>query len=152
MDLKWEDSLNTGVWCFDEEHRAILKMLNILRGMMESGDAKDAKNFTRQVIIPYLIKHLRHEEEIMSLMGYPWYEDHQRSHLAIEKLFRESLEAVRSEHKFAVRHFQAIALGWLFGHINKTDKKYGRFFAEKGLIDRLNTVDPAKPPTALIEI
>ncbi|MDQ7038596.1 MAG: hemerythrin domain-containing protein [Aquificota bacterium] len=150
MDLKWDSSLNTGVLCFDEEHRTILKMLNMLREFVRSGKRKDAKDFANRVIIPYLISHLRHEEEIMSLYRFPEYERHVRAHFIVERLFRETLESAPDREMHNLKHFQAIALGWLFGHIVKTDKKYGEFFKKQGLIDKVGSIEPVKPPAGLL--
>jgi len=150
MDLTWDKSLNTGIVCFDEEHRTILKMLNILRDMLRSNCREEACDYVSKVLIPYLIGHLRHEEEVLLTFGYPEGKAHAKSHAVIEKLFRESLEAIDREGHNHIKHFQAIAIGWLFGHINKTDGKYGRFFQEKGLIEKLNTIEPLRPNTDML--
>jgi len=142
--LKWEDRLNTGVRCFDEEHKTILKMLNITRELLEKGDRKQATDFLIKVLIPYLVSHLRHEEEVFALFNYEEGERHTKVHASVEGLFKGFIPLLEEGEDKILKHIQAVLMGWLYGHIEKVDKKYGTYFMERGLIDKVNEIEPVK--------
>ncbi|NPA32688.1 MAG: hypothetical protein GXO04_03575 [Aquificae bacterium] len=144
MELKWENRMNTGVFCFDEEHRTILRMLNFVRELLTNGRRKEASSFIAQILIPYLVSHLRHEEEVFETFGYPEGLLHARSHSSIEKLFESFIPALEEGQDRVIKHFQAVAMGWLYGHIEKTDKRYGDYFRELDLLDKVNEIPPVR--------
>ncbi|GAB6065402.1 bacteriohemerythrin [Aquifex pyrophilus] len=144
MELKWEERLNTGVFCFDEEHKTILNMLNFMRELLQNKRRQEASSFIVDVLIPYLRNHLRHEEEVFKQFGYPEGETHTKSHEAIEKLFMGFMEPLEAGEDKVIKHFQAVVIGWLYGHIEKTDKRYGVYFADKGIIDKVNEIEPVR--------
>jgi len=144
MHLNWEEKLNTGVRCFDEEHKTILKMLNFLRELLFAGRRKEATSFITGVLIPYLTEHLRHEEEVFELFGYPEGERHAKSHSSVENLFRGFIAPLEEGEDKFIRHFQAVMMGWLYGHIEKSDKRYGEYFRNRGILDKVNEIEPIK--------
>ena len=144
MELKWEERLNTGVFCFDIEHRTILNMLNFLRELLMNKRREEASDFTVKILIPYLLNHLRHEEEVFEKFGYPEGETHTKSHQSLEKLFMGFIEPLREGEDKVIKHFQAVVIGWLYGHIEKTDKCYGVYFREKNLLEKVREIEPIK--------
>lgn len=147
MLLEWESRLNTGVRCFDEEHQTILKMLNFMRNLLSHGKRSEATKFSVDILIPYVVSHLRHEEEVFSLFNYEEGEQHARSHANVENLFKDFIKPLEEGEDKAIRHFQAVIMGWLYGHIEKVDKKYGVYFVEKEVIEKVNEIDAVKPKT-----
>ena len=152
MLIAWESRLDTGVRCFDEEHKTILKMLNFMRELLSQGKREEATKFIVDVLLPYVVSHLRHEEEVFRLFNYEEGERHAKTHESVENLFREFIAPLEEGEDKVIRHFQAVIVGWLYGHIEKVDKKYGDFFTEKGLIDKVNEIDAVKPNTDMFTL
>ncbi|WP_461831384.1 bacteriohemerythrin [Aquifex sp.] len=128
---------------FDEEHRTILNMLNFLRRLLRNNKRSEASSFIVDILLPYLRNHLRHEE-VFKQFGYPEGETHAKSHEALEKLFMGFIEPLEAGEDKVIKHFQAVVIGWLYGHIEKTDKRYGVYFAESGLLEKVNEVEPVR--------
>jgi len=139
--LVLEERLLTGVRAFDEEHQAILNCINELREFLQAKETEKALKYIKEVLLPLVYAHLEHEEELMRKYGFPEAEKHKKSHDALKRLFEESLEKVTGQS--SINQLNALLMGWLFGHIEKVDKKYGKWWEEKGILEEVNKEPPA---------
>jgi len=140
-DLVLEERLLTGVKAFDEEHRTILKCINELRVMLQAKETERALKYVKEVVLPLVYTHLEHEEELMKKYGFPEAETHKKSHDSLKKLFEESLAKLNGQS--SINQLNALLMGWLFGHIEKVDKKYGKWWEKQGLLEEVNKEPPA---------
>ena len=130
--VEWDDSLSTGVPQMDEEHKNLINMLNQIYELLREKKREEACRFFMDEIVNYVETHLSHEEEFMESIGYPDLENHKKVHEVFRKEILKLCDAIEKgdPHEFA----SALSLcwGWLFSHIQKTDRKYGEFYKSKG--------------------
>lgn len=126
--IAWDPSLSVGIEEIDEQHRAIIGLINELASQKENDDptvTTDALRFLRD----YLNEHFDLENELMLDMGYPALENHRQQH----ELFINHIIFFELEKEFGVVAQQmlddllAFLVDWFFTHIATEDKALGVF-------------------------
>jgi len=132
--IAWNPSLSVGIEEIDEQHRAIIGLINELAAQKGSDDptvAADALRFLRD----YLNEHFDLESELMLDMGYPNLESHRQKH----ELFINHVIFFEIEKEFGVVTEQmiddllAFLMDWFFNHIATEDKALGVFVRAQAL-------------------
>ncbi len=126
--IQWDASLAVGVTEIDEQHQAIIRLINDLasrQGQAEEADAAKALAFLRA----YLHDHFDLETELMLDLGYPELDAHRQQH----ELFANHVIFFEIEKEFGVVSEQMLAdilvflHEWFISHITKEDKALGAF-------------------------
>lgn len=126
--IAWDESLAVGVTEIDEQHQAIIRLINDLaakQGQAEDADAAKALTFLRA----YLHDHFDLETELMLDLGYPELDAHRQQH----ELFANHVIFFEIEKEFGVVSEQMLAdilvflKEWFLSHITKEDKALGEF-------------------------
>jgi hemerythrin len=131
--VTWNDSLSVNVAEIDQQHRKLIAMINELNDAMKMGKGKDVLGGIVNRMIGYTATHFKTEENYFAQFGYPDTADHKKEHAAFVKKvagFKEGFEKKELSLTIEVIRFLS---DWLRNHIMGTDKKYTRFFNEKGL-------------------
>ncbi len=133
--IEWEDNLSTGVPEMDEEHKLLINMLNSVYEMLRKGEREKACNYFISTLMEYVETHLTHEEEFMERIGYPELERHKKAHEIFKREISKLCDPVKEgdPHEFATA--LSMCWGWLFSHIQKTDRKYGEYYKSMQLRD-----------------
>ncbi len=134
MLLEFDENLKTGVPQMDEEHQTLIDLLNRVGMFLKKGEKVKAVEFFKTTITSYVEIHLSNEEAFMESIGYPHLEEHKKIHEIFRKEVQRLLPAIESGDYHAFTQALALSWGWLYNHIAKTDKKYGEYAREKGLI------------------
>jgi len=124
MDLiLWLDSYSVGNEKIDEQHKALVKLINEL---FRSISAKDKDIQTQKIFLElynYTINHFTNEERIMRENGYSKYEDHRIEH----KVFTQKITDFKHDYQKGNTKITIELLNflkdWLIKHIIGTDKK-----------------------------
>ncbi len=126
--IVWDESLAVGVAEIDEQHQAIIRLINDLaarQGQAEDADAAKALAFLRA----YLHDHFDLETELMLDLAYPELDAHRQQH----ELFANHVIFFEIEKEFGVVSEQMLAdilvflKEWFISHITKEDKALGEF-------------------------
>lgn len=120
--------LLTGVERMDEQHKRIAEYINHGWSLLLEGKIQDAITFYRDTLLPYVKYHLQSEEEFLRSIKYPEYEDHKRRHEIVLSLFERLSND--SKDKESIREAIYTLYAWLYGHVGKVDKRYGKFYKE----------------------
>lgn len=129
--------LQNGIQAMDAEHKFLFDAINYSYDLLIS-DKQKAYSYFNDVILSYVDKHLTHEENIMRKNGYPELDQHLKAHDLFRKVVMELVPAVQAGDPKAFREVYSISMGWLIGHIEKVDSKYGKWFAAQGLTGKIN--------------
>jgi len=129
MIFKGEEVIN-GCEVFDAEHLMLVNLINAIHKLLKEGKKEEAKRIFKEGLVKYTEKHLAHEEEVMEKFGYPDLDKHKKAHEIFKKVITEDMGKLEDAKVFASE--AALAMGWVFGHIKKNDRKYVEFFKEKG--------------------
>ncbi|OGR10861.1 MAG: hemerythrin [Desulfobacterales bacterium RIFOXYA12_FULL_46_15] len=131
--IKWDDGFSVNVAKIDQQHQKLILMNNELNEAMGQGKGKDVLGRIVNGLISYTATHFKTEEDYFKQLGYPEAGSHIKEHIAfVEKVteFKEGFENGKLSLSIEVMTFLS---NWLRNHIKVTDKKYSRFFNQKGL-------------------
>jgi len=134
MLIEWSKELETGVEEMDNQHKKLIALMNQVYALLREGKKEDACNFFREGLLSYVEKHLSDEEEFMRKIGYPELPAHEKLH----EVFRREVQKLHgSVCEGDVKRFAqelSFCWGWIYTHIAKADKKYGKWAKEKGVL------------------
>lgn len=131
--LEWNDNLRIGIDEIDDQHKALVVLLNQLHTAIHEKHGTAACMEILDKLVEYTRVHFTVEESLMRILGYPGYADHLEGH---EKLIaqvvelQQKLQSGKANVSFELLHFLR---GWLTHHIMETDKAYVPYFISKGV-------------------
>ena len=131
--VTWNNTLSVSVDEIDMQHKKLVAMINDLYDAMKIGKGKEAVGVILNGLLSYTTTHFQVEEKYFAKFGYPDAEGHKKEHAVfVQKIkeFKEGFETGKVTLTIEVMNFLS---DWLLKHIKGTDKKYTKFFNEKGL-------------------
>lgn len=131
--LEWNETFSVHVQEFDEHHKRIIDMINALREVIEQSTDDSGVVDMVHSLIDYASIHFRAEERYMTQFGYTEYEPHEAEH---DRFIEQVLGFQKRLSKGEVvipNELLRFLKDWLVKHVLGTDKRYSRFFNDKGL-------------------
>ncbi len=132
--IEWTNELSVNVRSIDEQHKKLIGMINDLHDAMREGKGSRITGDTVKNLIDYTKTHFAYEEQLMKSNGYPGFLAHKAEH---EKMVARVLEFDRKIGESTTilpTELARFLKDWLTVHILNTDKRYGPFLAEKGVV------------------
>jgi hemerythrin len=126
--FEWSEECSVDIPGLDAQHRHLIELLGDLLKSTHSGKGATAPVAFNQVI-QYAEQHLKREELLLRMRGYPGYAEHKKEHDAYREKIA-SLQARADRRDFAVRLANFLAEWWRF-HILTSDQQYARFFRSR---------------------
>ena len=132
--MKWEESFNTGVHQFDDDHKYLMAQLLKVKQRLESNELKEVKEVLIPEIIAFTKEHFKNEELMMKEVNYPDIDGHTQLHNSfldqidnlgdhIEKITVENLDILfKPMYNFIIK--------WMMDHILLDDEKLAKFCLE----------------------
>ncbi|MBU7007425.1 bacteriohemerythrin [Phosphitispora fastidiosa] len=131
--ISWDDKFITGIRLIDDQHKALVQLINNLHDAMMIGKGKQAVSKVIQELVDYTVSHFSTEEKFMIKYSYPWMLPHRSEHKKfVDKVseFQKGYNEGKMSLSIEIMNFLK---DWLVNHIQSTDKKLGPFLSEKGL-------------------
>lgn len=135
--LTWTNKYSVNVAEIDEQHKEFFNILNSLF------DLKNQESFTDEEAVmkvaqlaDYASYHLETEEDLFLTTGYAETEEHINAHNLFREKAKDFINQIRDKNedkKEVLREVVDFSGDWLMHHILITDKKYSKFFNEKGI-------------------
>ncbi|HWJ18803.1 MAG TPA: bacteriohemerythrin [Geobacterales bacterium] len=134
MLLEWNENLSVGVPSIDEQHKALLGLLNELFDATEAGRGQLVLGKVLKELADYTVYHFKYEESLFAQTGYSAAPDHVKEHNDLTRLvqvqrqkYEDGASEILSEElvKFLRR--------WLYMHIMGSDKKFGPHLVSMGI-------------------
>ena len=129
----WTNDLSVGVAKIDEQHKALVSLINELNSAMRQRRSEEVLAGVLDRLKQYTVKHFATEEEFFDRYGYAEAPAHKKAHRdLVEKVlaFEQELKSGRAKVTMEIMRFLK---EWLVGHIMGTDKRYGSFLNGKGV-------------------
>lgn len=124
--LVWYPAMSIGVEKWDEDHRALLNLINNLR----TADGVAVFDLI-ETLAAYVDIHLKSEEKAMQDLGYRRLAEHREKHDEFRRWFADIRQAKDNPTARLLPHEMVDYLShWLCSHILKTDMRYKEFFAD----------------------
>jgi len=131
--MTWTTDLSVGVTQFDDEHKELINIINMLNTAIISDDPKSHLEKILSNLAKYTRIHFSHEEELMEKHGYPDYQAHRQEHDALTSQVTDYISRLTEGKTSFSLDLMSFLRDWLVNHINGSDKKYSAFFKEKGV-------------------
>ncbi len=131
--FKWDESYSVNVKEIDEQHKKIIDILNELIRAMKHGRSRETLGRIIERLIDYAKVHFKTEEKYFHKFGYPDSDEHEKEHQDFVKKveeFKKKYDEGRAMLSYEILDFLT---NWLKHHIKIIDKKYSRFFNDRGL-------------------
>lgn len=120
--IAWNEKNETGIPIIDEQHRAIVSLINSLCFFKQENLAKVALTPTLTVLSQYSRIHFSTEESLLKKANYVDFDDHQLLH---QNLLKETeIVRLRSEDENNPDILLEFLKNWWLNHINMEDRKY----------------------------
>ena len=129
----WNETYSVGVRELDDQHKALLHMINEMHYAMNNDKGQDAISSIVEQMFKYMELHFSTEEGYMDQCGYLGLLAHQAQHEEFRAKARDLRERVNAGEFVLSFEIVQFLSGWLQSHIMVTDMKYTTLFAEKGL-------------------
>lgn len=131
--FQWTETYSVSVSAFDNQHKVLVDLINKLFDAMKEGRGKDVLSKIFDDLIDYTVIHFQTEEKLFKENHYPDETAHKNAH---EALTTKAL-ALRDKFKSGDNLISIDVLNflkdWLTNHILDMDKKYSKFFNDKGI-------------------
>jgi len=131
--VKWTKALATGVEIMDKQHKIFLELCDNLDQSVNSGKAKSEILSDIKCLEDYAKDHFATEKGIMEKNKYPEKEGHLKLHsyfLDEMKVMKEKAVAGETGEEFASLIKEKVT-DWFVIHIDKTDRKLGKYVGFK---------------------
>lgn len=131
--LIWNQSYSVGVRELDEQHQALLRMINEMHYAMNNDKGQEAISAIIEQMFDYMETHFATEEGYMRQCGYLGLPAHQREHEEFRSKARELKQRVEAQEFVLSFEIVQFLSDWLQNHIMVTDMKYTTLLAEQGM-------------------
>ncbi|MGC8941776.1 MAG: bacteriohemerythrin [Sulfurihydrogenibium sp.] len=132
--IEVKEDIFIGIEDMDEQHLKLLELLNKVMNLLHEGKKEEAMHLFDREILDYTEKHLADEEKFMESIEYPDLENHKKIHELFRREVQNLAPYIEQGDPKAFREALALAWGWLYNHITKTDRKYAIYARERCLI------------------
>jgi hemerythrin-like metal-binding protein len=124
--FEWSEECSVDIPELDAQHRHLMELLDELLTCTHSGDSGGSARIALEKVNRYAEQHLRREELILQVRGYPGYAEHKGEHDTYrEKVASLQLHADRRDLGVRITNF---LIEWWRFHILTSDQQYARFF------------------------
>lgn len=125
--LNWQPQFEVKVEELDEQHKEIVKLINLLHDSVVKNSSKEVLEEIIQRLESYTMDHLALEEDLMKKLAYPQFHIHQESHNKLRKKFNEIKELFYKDLPITMS-LSKVLDQWLTKHIMGEDKAFGSFY------------------------
>jgi hemerythrin-like metal-binding protein len=127
-NLRWSDAMSVGVPTLDSDHRCLLRIISLLRGVEDGAETRTMIETVLDTLAAYARFHFAREERVTAAFAFPQAEVHQNEHRDFAR-FMDSLRtryAGRAEPGLAHPVFEELA-DWMRHHILIQDMAFKPF-------------------------
>lgn len=131
--IKWQEEFTVDNKTMDQQHQKLVEIINELHEAMLQKKGNETLMKTLSQLIDYTKNHFETEEKFMRQHQFAGYEEHKALHdsLVTQVLdYKQQLEKGKLALSVKIMKFLE---RWLMDHIVGTDKKLGKFLADKGV-------------------
>lgn len=128
----WHDSYSVGVTILDEHHRHLAWLINRLADC--AGDAAHTERVVDVIgeLTQYAMYHFEHEENLMTMHGFPRLEKHRGEHTRFCEVITETSFGA-TLGIIDISRLVEYLISWWKNHILHEDMNFKMFFAARGV-------------------
>lgn len=127
----WTPDLAVGVPTMDDQHKVLLRLINRLADLTESGGGGASIRIVLGQLVDYTRFHFKDEEALMQRHGFPGIEAHRKIHAGFVAEVERLASTVGGGSQVDAASLLPVLKEWLVEHIQGTDKVYGAHVGAK---------------------
>ncbi len=131
--FEWNDSYSVQVASIDEQHLALMNMINALHEAMGKRKSHVVMAALLEELGRYTREHFSFEESKMQEAGYPGLEEHRIAHHALIERVTEFQTAYEGNSTGLSLEIMEFLKDWLQIHILDEDQQYSACLKEAGI-------------------
>lgn len=124
--IKWRDELKVGIEEIDEDHRALIDLINALYDVMQLGADQVQVVGLLGEIYTQIASHFALEEKLMREMRYGDYVIHKEDHDTLLDELREIMDEVEDDGSFDAVQLSSDLNRWFSDHFAEFDARLHR--------------------------
>ncbi|QBG47206.1 bacteriohemerythrin [Verrucomicrobia bacterium S94] len=125
----WKSDNELGIPVVDEQHRAIISVINTLHYFTIHNMGKEVLESILITLKEYTKYHFMLEENVMEMEGYPDFDHHQKLHNQLAIKMKQISSKIKIEHDPG--ELLKFLRDWWLNHICVEDRKYAEFINNK---------------------
>lgn len=133
--IEWKKCYEIGIATFDDEHHALVGVINDLYTALREKRGDEVLNSLLQHLVEYTQKHFEHEEENMDKFQFPAAEEHKHAHALLKQRIVDFQQQLSSGKTGISKEIMGFLREWLLDHIVEIDKDFARFLLDKSVYD-----------------
>jgi hemerythrin-like metal-binding protein len=122
----WTEDLKLGIPRMDDQHKVLLRLINRVADLSESGGGGAAIRIILGQLLDYTKFHFGDEESLMKHENFPGIDGHHALHVAFISEVERIVALAGSGEQVDAGAILAMLKEWLIKHIQGTDKQYAR--------------------------
>lgn len=130
----WTEEYSVGIAEIDSQHMKLVGLINRLHTSILSKTGKEALSGILNDLVYYTVYHFETEEHYFDEYDYPGSEQHKSEHKQLIEQVAELQKRHDAGEKMLTMDVMNFLKDWLHEHILGSDKKYGPYLNEKGII------------------
>ena len=134
--IKAEDTPRIGVTEIDNQHAALIDLVNRLHEAMTQGETRDGLAAIITELVEHTQHHFAYEEQLMARHQYPGYDRHKADHDRLMQHILELAEQFRDGDLLLSFAVMVDLKAWATIHIEKSDKPLGIFLRDEDAAGR----------------
>jgi hemerythrin len=131
--MSWGSKYSVGVEEVDNQHKALMKVLNELHAASMRGQAQQAAGPLIRQMVTLAREHFATEERLMELTGYPGLAGHRAKHRELTEKVAEFLSRHEKSDKTMYTQLLYFMRDWLTQHMQTEDHEYAPWMSTHGV-------------------
>lgn len=131
MLIEWRDEWLVGEVRIDDDHRAMVHVINRLHGAVDQGDGKESVIEIMKTLLELTKEHFSYEECLMLLTDYPGAAGHQEVHMNLFSVVNIMAYNMEPSDEEIVLDTIAFFEDWFIDHVETEDAPFGRFLTAR---------------------
>jgi hemerythrin len=128
MFYQWSESMSVGLPLIDNDHKALIHLVNRLHEAVSAGDTYDVLDDLLNRLVDYIDIHFTREERVMDACAYPQTIDHKEEHAAFVDYIRSLREQFTADSAAGLAgDLTEYLKDWLNHHILIQDMAYRQY-------------------------
>jgi hemerythrin-like metal-binding protein len=131
--LRWSKKHSVGVMEMDDQHVALVKILNDLHAAMLKGQAQSVADPLFKKLMEYMQQHFSAEEALMERARFPALSEHRAGHHALTAKVEEYCARFKQGDDSMYPALLRFLRDWFVNHMQQVDKEYSVWMHEHGV-------------------
>ena len=129
----WREEYNVNVREIDEQHKAMLELVNNIHCAVEARIDKNDLIELLDQLVEFTREHFSTEEQLMKKHDYPDLVKHHKEHRLLLQYLVDLVDAVSGGKRLTFYSDYDVSTDWALTHISEHDQDLGIFLNSKGV-------------------